>query len=112
MGFLDVIDSECLNRAAALVEYRLKVIKFIEPIEAENKQGRIQKEIIRELRQNGGMMKKRDLCRELNYTSLGTDVWYAAYVGLLKNKITVEFRPNNESRPRVSKMLGLLKDED
>jgi len=69
-------------------------------------------EILRELRQNGGRMPHRDLCRNLNYERCGR-VWGIAY-GLLKNYgDIIEFQEQRIPGKRKTGMVGLvLRDPD
>jgi hypothetical protein len=104
---LSAVDADCVERAVALLEYRNQATRFLDPIEADNQQGRLQKEIIRELRQNRGKMRYRDLCRELDYTRYGLDVWKRAYSTMLPEGIICEFKEKQASG-QTSKMVGLL----
>jgi hypothetical protein len=109
-----VIDADCVKRARALVDYRNQTTAFVAPIEADNIEGRLQKEIIRELRQHSGKMPHRDLCRNLDYTRYGTTVWRKAYYGLMggNDATIVEFDESRTPGKRASKMVGLLRKED
>ena len=93
----DKIDLDCLTRAKELVAFRDQSTAFLSPIEADNEQGRLQQEITRELRQNKGKMKNRDLCKELNAQRCGTERWNAAYWGLVKEGIIAEFKEKSKS---------------
>jgi hypothetical protein len=110
-----VIDGEHVERAVALVAYRNQAAKFLSPIEADNQQGRLQKEIIRELQQNNGKMKYRDLCRALDYLRNGIDIWNRAYKGMLSTNmddgLICEFMEQQASG-QTAKMVGLLKQEE
>ena len=77
--------------------FRDQSTAFLSPIEADNEQGRLQQEITRELRQNKGKMKNRDLCKELNAQRCGTERWNAAYWGLVKEGIIAEFKEKSKS---------------
>ena len=107
-----VIDDEHIERAIALVEYRNQAAKFLAPIEANNKQGRLQKEIIRELQQNRGKLSHRKLCINLDYKSHGTYEWTQAYNGLLKIGDICEFFEQTTPGKRDTRMVGLVKQED
>src|SRR5439155_8420518 len=48
------ITDECVDRARALADYRRAVLAYLHPVEAETLQGKIQRQITRELRRNGG----------------------------------------------------------
>jgi hypothetical protein len=101
------IDSDCLARAKQLTDFRDQSIKFLAPIEADNEQGRMQQEIIRELRQNKGKMKYRDLCKELHAERFGTDRWRAGYKGLITEGRITEFDEKTKSGQKA-KMVALL----
>ena len=112
----DVIDDDVIERALALVEYRNQVSAFLEPIEADNQQGRLQKEIIRELKQHGGKMTYRDLCRNLDFNRFGLDVWNRAYRTMLPygidEGIICEWQAQTTTGKRSTRMVGLIKFED
>lgn len=113
---LDKIDDDVIERALALVEYRNQVSTFLEPIEADNQQGRLQKEIIRELKQNGGQMSYRNLCLNLDYSRYGIDVWNRAYRTMLPygidEGIICEWQAQTTTGKRSTRMVGLIKFED
>jgi hypothetical protein len=104
---LGAIDSDCIGRAMALVEYRNQVAAFLAPIEADNKEGRLQKEMIREVRQSKGKISYRDLCQNLDYTRHGLFEWGRAYKGLLGEKILVEFHEQKTAGKRAIRMVGI-----
>jgi hypothetical protein len=107
-----MIDADAIERAVALVQYRNQAAKFLAPIEADNPQGRLQKEIIRELQQHRGKMTYRELCRNLDYTRYGLDVWQRAYRTMLTEGIIGEFPEATTPGKRPAKMVGLLKMDD
>jgi hypothetical protein len=107
-----VIDDEHIERAMALVEYRNKAAAFLAPIEADNKEGRLQKEITRELQQNRGKISYRTLCLNLDYKRYGTYEWDRAYKGLLKVNDICEFFEETTPGKRPTRMVGLVKQED
>lgn len=109
---LSEIDIDCVERAVALVGYRNQATRFLSPIEAENQQGRLQKEMIRELQQRNGKMPRREFCRNLDYTRYGLDVWNRAYGTMLQAKILVEFDEETTPGKRATKMVGLVKLDD
>jgi hypothetical protein len=111
----DVIDAEHISRALAVVEYRNQSAAFLDPIEADNQQGRLQKEIIRELKQQRGKMRYRDLCRNLDFGRYGLDVWKRAYFTMLPDKYNegiicewLEKQPSGQT----AKMVGLILHKD
>ncbi len=105
------IDADCLERAKALVDFRDQGLKFLAPIEADNEQGRLQQEILRELRQNKGKMPYRNLCQELNAGRAGTKQWKSSYWGLVEDKQIADFSEKTKAG-RTSHMVGLLVLED
>jgi hypothetical protein len=112
----DKIDDDILERALALVTYRNQAAAFLAPIEADNLQGRLQKEIIRELKQNRGKMSYRDLCRNLDFNRYGVDVWNRAYKTMLPygndEGIIFEFPEQRTAGKRATRMVGLIKYEE
>lgn len=112
----DAIDDDIIERALALVKYRNAASTFLEPIEADNQQGRLQKEIIRELKQNGGQMTYRNLCLNLDYSRYGIDVWNRAYKTMLPygidEGIICEWQAQTTTGKRSTRMVGLIKYED
>lgn len=106
------IDSDCVRRARALVDYRNQAREFVAPIEADNVEGRLQKEVIRELRQHGGKMPHRDLCRNLDYARYGTSVWRKAFYGLVNDGTIAQFQESRTPGKRKTEMVGLLKRDD
>jgi len=104
-----VVDDDCVERARALVDYRNQAAKFLEPIEAENQEGRLMKEILRELKQNGGRMSYRDLCLNLDYSRHGR-LWNTAYDLLKSNSHgdVVEFMERRTAGKRKTRIVGLV----
>jgi hypothetical protein len=76
---LSEITEDCVTRALALVDYRQKAMAFLEPIEARNDEGRLLKEIQREIRQHGGKMTTRELDRALHSNEYGSRFWDMVY---------------------------------
>ena len=112
----DKVEDDSIERALALVEYRNQSARFLEPIEADNMQGRLQKEISRELRQHRGKMRYRDLYHNLDGTRYGKDVWNRAFKTMLPNGNDegeiVEFWEETTPGKRPTRMVGLLKHDD
>jgi hypothetical protein len=111
-----VIDDEHIDRALALVKYRNQAAAFLAPIEADNQQGRLQKEIIRELRQHKGKMSYRQLCRNLDFERYGLDVWKRAYYTMLpsgNDEGTIcEWQEPTTPGKRATRTVGLVKYDD
>jgi hypothetical protein len=108
----DIIDSDHIERAMALVTYRNQAAAFLAPIESESKEGRLQQEILRELRQNKGKLSYRELCRSLNFGHVGMFEWSRAYKGLITERLTVEFNEQRTVGKRQTRMVGLRKWDD
>jgi hypothetical protein len=102
------INSDCLKRAKDLVMYRNQAVEFLSPIEAENEQGRMQQEIMRELRQNKGKMNYRKLCQDINSSRFGSDRWRAGYYGLIKEERIADFTEKQPSG-QMARMTALLR---
>ncbi len=109
------ITSDHIAKALRLVEYRNQTFKFLAPIEAETREGRLQKEMVREIQQHGGKMKYRDLCLNLDYTRHGTGLWQQCYRGLLQEQILADFPEvikTDKLGKRTSHMVGIRKQEE
>jgi hypothetical protein len=106
---LNEITEHCVTRALALVDYRQKAMAFLEPIEAHNDEGRLLKEIIREIRQHGGRMTTRELDRSLHSNDYGSRFWNMVYTGAIKSNYIREFTEPGK-RGQTKKMVGLVKD--
>jgi len=86
---------------------------YLDPIEADTFQGKIQQEITRELRRNGGKMPYRELYRELHGERLGTGVWANAFDGLVGNgTLAVRAAIPGKGPTQRPKMVYLLRQED
>src|SRR5258708_3301292 len=77
---LGEITEDCITRALALVDYRQKATVFLEPIEARNDEGRLLKEIIREIRQHGVNMTTRELYKTLHAEDYGQHILQMVYL--------------------------------
>jgi hypothetical protein len=111
---LECIDSDCLERAGAIVDFRNAASRYLEPIEADNAQARVQCEIVREIKKNGGKMTYRKLCRDLTVSRYGADFWKRAYETLiLEGFRAIEFKEAGR-RGQVKRMVGIpvIEDED
>ncbi|SRR6266566_843101 len=112
----DAIDADCCERARALVEYRNRTQKFLDPIQAETSQGKDQMGIVHELRRNHGKMITRDLKKAMRSDRLGSDRWYRAYHGLILEKVIDEraaigAMPGRKPEDQRPAMTYLLKQE-
>lgn len=107
-----VITDECVDRARALADYRREVLTFLDPIEAETLQGKIQQEITRELRRSGGKLPYRQLHHDLHGERLGSGLWENAFNGIVNNgTIAVRVAKSGRGVGRP-KMVYLLKQTD
>lgn len=102
---LSKIDNDCIERAKAVVDFTDASAEHLQLIEADNKDGRLQKEIVREIRKNGGRMSYRDLCQALDYVRHGLDNWKRCYNALKTEKLIFEFYRRSTRRP--IRMVGL-----
>ncbi len=107
---LDEIDEDCIARALALVDYRQKAIAFLQPIEAKNDEGRLLKEILRELRQHGGKMTRREFSQAMHPEEYGSRIWTNVYRGAIAGDYIREFTEPG-TRGQVKKMIGLVRDD-
>ena len=107
---LDEIDDECIERAVALVQYRQDAIKFLRPIEARNDEGQLLQETIREIRQNGGKMNKRDFDKAMHPEEYGDRMWSTVYGNAIRFDRIREFSEKGK-RGQTRKMIGLVKDD-
>lgn len=101
-----------VERAADLVKYRRETRKFLDIADvAETQQGRLQKRIIRELRRHGGKIRYRELYRNLDALSVGTDFWNKALHGLVNSGIIVCREATVGGRTQQAGIVYLLKNE-
>jgi hypothetical protein len=103
-----VIDDDHIERAMALAAYRNQAAKFLAPIEADNHQGRLQKEIIRELRQHRGKLSYRTLCLNLDYRRYGLDVWNRAFNTMVTEGSIMDFPETTTEGKRPTRTIGLV----
>jgi hypothetical protein len=106
---LSEVTEGCITRALALVDYRQKATAFLEPIEARNDEGRLLKEIIREIRQHGGKMTTRELYKTLHAEDYGQRFWKMVYNGGIDGNWFREFTEPGK-RGQTKKMVGLVKE--
>jgi hypothetical protein len=105
------IDSDCINRAKALIDYREQALLFLDPIEGANEEAILQKTIIRELKRNCGKVSYRTLCRDLSYTDYGTYRWKTAYRGLVDEGIIIQW-DERTANGQITRMVGLVRQEE
>lgn len=109
---LDLIDSDCIDRGMALVEYEIAAKKYFKTFEATTREGALQMEILQCLRQAGGRVNTQDLRRQLHSTRHGTTLWGQAFVGLIKSGCMVETGKGVKSDPRILTLLSDFVDEE
>jgi hypothetical protein len=107
---LDEIDEDCIARALALVDYRQKAVTFLQPIEAKNDEGRLLQEILRELRQHGGKMTRREFNQNMHPQEYGDRFWNNVYGSAIKADRIREFNEPG-ARGQTRKMIGLVKED-
>jgi hypothetical protein len=101
-----VIDGECLRKAAAIIRYREEVYAYLAPQETRNVLAEIQMEIVDYLKKRGGQGTLKKLRDGLHWQKYGTEQWKKALGGLVGEGI---IRIDHTSRP---KMVFLLEDDD
>jgi hypothetical protein len=80
------IDSDCVERAFALVQYEKQVKDYLKAYEAETRESQIQQAVCRALELNKGAMEERDLLRKFNHgKKWGTGLWSQSYTGMFKS---------------------------
>lgn len=104
---LKEIDEDCVERGIAMVRYEDEVKKYVMTFEAKTLESSIQQGIIRLLKKNRGVMKQRDVEKNMNSGRFGTSVWEKSFNGLVNSGyITLE---GNGSRGNP-RMIRLLRD--
>jgi hypothetical protein len=107
----DSIEGEALARAKALVDYRIATQAYLDPIEASTKQGKLQQEIVRELKRNGSKMPLRILKHDLHSERHGSWEWGSSFNGLVsEGRILV--KDVKTAKGQMQKMVYLLKERD
>jgi hypothetical protein len=106
------IDEECLERALALVDYELKVKRYLKVYEAATKEGSIQMEVLYQLRIAGGILPLRELTRLLHPERYGTKLWNDVYMGLIKAGWCVEEGKGTKGDPKRLRALRLPEEDD
>ncbi|MDA4129154.1 MAG: bifunctional DNA primase/polymerase [Thaumarchaeota archaeon] len=109
---LDEVDEECIERGLALVEYEMKVKKYVRVYEAATKEGALQMEIMHHLENSGGIMPRRDLERSVHPERYGTSLWEKVYLGLIKQGWCEEQGKGTKGDPKRLIALRLPEDDD
>lgn len=109
---LPEIDEDCVERGIEMVKYEYSVKDYLEVFEAKNDESAIQQGVLRTLKKNGGVMKKRDVERALNSNKYGLSIWNKAYFGLVNNGYVVEEGRGVKDAPRVVRMLRDMSGSD
>jgi len=102
---LQEIDEDCVERGIEMVKYEYAVKDYLEVFEAKNDESAIQQGVLRTLKKNGLVMKKRDIERALNSNKYGLTIWNKAYFALVNNGYIVEEGRGVKDSPRVVRML-------
>jgi hypothetical protein len=109
---IDIIDADCCERAAAIIEYEKAVKSYFGSFESGTKDGIIQQTIMHKLRQRNGVMTERELKREMHPLKHGTFLWGNAYNGLLRNGWIREEGDGTKGSPKLIRMMQNVEDED
>lgn len=106
---LSEIDEDCVERGIEMVKYEYAVKDYLEVFEAKNDESAIQQGVLRLLKKNGGVMKKRDVERGMNSYKFGLSIWNKGYFGLVNNRYIVEEGKGVKDDPRVVRILRDMK---
>ena len=109
---LEIVDDEAIERGLALVEYEMKVKRYLRMYEASTKEGGLQLEIITLLQQNDGIVSLRELHRALHPERIGTGMWDKVYRGLIGSGWCREEGDGNKSSPKILRLLRTPEDDD
>jgi len=109
---VDLIDGDCCERAAAIIEYEKAVKAYFGNFESGSKEGQIQMTIMHKLRQNNGVMTKRELKREMKPLKYGLYLWGNAYGNLLKHGWIREEGDGTKGSPELIRMMQDTEDDD
>jgi len=109
---LDEIDDECIERALALIDYEMKVKKYLKVYEAATREGSLQMEVLYQLQKSGGSLPMRELYRLLHPERFGTSLWNSVYIGLLKAGWCREEGSGTRGDPKKLILLRAPEDED
>lgn len=108
---LQEINGECVDRGIAIANYVYQINKYLEPIEADNPEARLECAMVRVLRKHRGMMRRREFQDEMHKERYGDRLWEGCYGRLLRNKTLVEWRETVNS-PQSVMMVGIRKRTD
>lgn len=102
---LSEIDEDCVERGIEMVKYEYAVKDYLAVFEAKNDESAIQQGVLRTLKKNGGVMKKRDIERALNANKYGLSIWNKSYFALVNSGYVVEEGRGVKDDPRLIRML-------
>jgi len=102
---LDQVDSECVERACAIVNYEIAVKKYLKSYEAVTREGEIQLKVSRILEMNKGRMEKRKLEAAVDYRKYGLTIWKQSYNAMTGAGIIREDGPGTRSQPCYVQLL-------
>jgi hypothetical protein len=104
----DRVDEDCQQRGLALAAYRDAAANWLNPFQAENPQADLEERIRRSLTNRGGIMRLRELERELHSNRYGLFSWWRALNGMAVHGL-IAFDPET-ARPRCV-WLGTQEDD-
>jgi hypothetical protein len=103
-----LVDEDCQRRGLALASYRDEAAKWLDPFQAENPQADLEERIRRTLTKHGGIMRLRELERDLHSNRYGVFSWWRALNGMAGHGL-IGFDPET-ARPRCV-WLGTQEDD-
>ena len=107
-----MIDADCCERSAAIIEYEKAVKNYFGSFESGTKDGVIQQTIMHKLRQRNGVMPVRELEREMKPLKYGTFLWGNAYSGLIKNGWIREEGGGVKGSPKLIRIMQNVEEDD
>jgi hypothetical protein len=101
------IDGICCERGIALANYAYQLNKYLEPVEADNPEARLECLIVSTLRKHKGMMSRRELKRFMHSDRYGERMWEGSYSRLIRSRL-IEWNEKSDSG-QVTAMVGIRK---
>ena len=105
------IDSDCIERAIALIQYEQQVKDYVRTFEAFSREGAIQMEIIHHLQRSNGRILTKEIDRLMRPEKYGTYIWNQSYGGLIKNGWMVELGTGSKADPKYLVLLRVPEQE-
>jgi hypothetical protein len=109
---LSTIDDESIERGCDIVQYEIKVKKFVKTYDASNREAALQSKMRRTLEMNKGTLPERELMRKCHFEREGTSMWNQAFYGLAKAGIIRVIGKGGKIDPRVVQVLIKMEGED